>query len=59
MSADWIEPRENCPRCGSGLLVERFEDTRPHVPVKFCSFVTCDWSDHPELSPTCCQDADQ
>ena len=57
MSAEWCEPRENCPECGSGLLIERFEraaDTRPHAPVRFCSFVHCDWSDHPELSPDCC-----
>ena len=55
MAAEWIEPREDCPRCGAALLIERFENTpRPHAPVRYCSFVTCDWSDHPELSPTCC-----
>lgn len=54
MTAEWTDPEERCPVCGAHLLVERFENTRPHAPVRFCSFVHCDWSDHPELSPTCC-----
>ena len=55
MSAEWVEPREDCPECGAGLLIEHFNDgARRHAPVKFCSYVTCEWSDHPELSPFCC-----
>lgn len=55
MSADWCDPEERCPECGAALLIERFGDTAwSHAPVRFCSFVHCDWSDHPELSPTCC-----
>ena len=58
MSAEWVEPREDCPVCGAGLLVEPFVDSRRHhKPVKFCSYVGCEWSDHPELSPTCCSAA--
>ena len=56
MSADWVFPEERCPECGARLLIERFKEPhlRPHAPVLFCSYVGCDWSDHPELSPTCC-----
>ncbi len=55
MSADWTDPEERCPECGCHLLIERFANApRRHAPVRFCSFVHCDWSDHPELSPTCC-----
>lgn len=49
MSADWTDPKERCPECGAHLLIERFEGT--HAPVRFCSFVECDWSDH---RPSCC-----
>ncbi len=60
MAADWTDPEERCPACGAHLLIERFRDTIPHAPVRYCSFVECDWSDHPErLSPTCCQEDDR
>lgn len=56
MSADWTDPEEKCPKCGCHLLIERFRGVDPpHAPVRYCSFITCDWSDHPErLSRTCC-----
>lgn len=55
MSGEWTDPKETCPLCGAHLLVETFDGVSPqHDPVRYCSLVGCEWSDHPQLSPTCC-----